>query len=84
MSTSSAEKRIEALEDRHGVQDLVTIIRIIHLVPMRARGDPTPHSAIRRLVVEGRTFDRCEGELDHDFAGRAFVGCAPGVIALGF
>ena len=66
MSTSSAEKRIEALEDRHAERDLVTIIRIMPLCAKGAESDIEPVSA----DVGGRLIQRADDESAEAFLAR--------------
>ena len=69
MSTSSAEKRIEALEGRHGERDLVTIIRIMPLCAKGAEPDSEPVSA----DVGGRLIQREDDESAEVFLARVRV-----------
>ena len=66
MSASSAEKRIEALEDRQGEQDLVTIIHIVPLCALGAESDSEPLSA----DVFGRLMQREDDEAAEAFLAR--------------
>ena len=66
MSTSSAEKRIAVLEDRHGARDLATVILIVPLGAKGAEPDSEPVSA----DVGGRLIQREDDESAEAFLAR--------------
>ena len=69
MSTSSAEKRIAVLEDRHGARDLATVILIVPLCAKGAEPDSEPASA----DVGGRLIQREDDESAEVFLARVRV-----------
>ena len=69
MSAPSAERRVQALEDRHGERDLVTIIRIMPLCAKGAEPDSEPVSA----DVGGRLIQREDDESAEVFLARVRV-----------
>ena len=66
MSTSSTQKRIEALEHRHSERDLVGFVCLVFPETSHAQQDADPFSA----DVGGRSIQRADDEAAEEFLAR--------------